>query len=134
MEPNTPASPRQSKGKRRNAIGIRVAKAREYRGWQQKELLAELELVGWVMSQPDLSKLERGEREVTDFELYCLASVLQATLGYFFRDADGRMIQRLLNTSVRRVRRSKAAAETKKPTTLKLPLPEPLHRSRTMLQ
>lgn len=139
QQPRTPASQTRPKPKRRNAIGSRVVWAREYRRWRQKDLLNELATHGWVLSQSDLSKLERGEREVTDFELYCLASVLGASLGFFFRDAHGRMIQRLLKTSARRAPRKRPAAESAPPPSasprpLELPVPDPLQRSKSMLQ
>jgi transcriptional regulator with XRE-family HTH domain len=67
-----------------NVIGAQVRKLREQKGWNQNQLTAKLQLIGWDTSQGSLSRLENGERRVPDLELFVLAEVLDAKFEDFF--------------------------------------------------
>ncbi len=67
-----------------NVIGSQVRKLREQKGWNQNQLTVKLQLAGWDTSQGSLSRLENGERRVTDLELFVLADVLDAKFENLF--------------------------------------------------
>jgi transcriptional regulator with XRE-family HTH domain len=51
-----------------------------------------LQLAGWDTSQGSLSRLENGERRVTDLELFVLADVLDAKFENLFpKDLRGKI-------------------------------------------
>ena len=62
-----------------NVIYSRLRELRKKCGMSQEELAAQMQLLGVDISQPLLSKIERNERFVKDYELVCLCRVLQVT-------------------------------------------------------
>jgi HTH-type transcriptional regulator, cell division transcriptional repressor len=63
---------------RKNVVGTRVRQARKQAKppITQLELLARLQVMGMIIEQPALSKIESGYRPVTDIEVVALARAL----------------------------------------------------------
>ena len=63
----------------RNVVGIRVRKTRMATKPRitQKELMARLQVLGMMIDQSGLSKIENGQRPVTDVEVIALAKALK---------------------------------------------------------
>ena len=73
----------------RNIVGARVEQARRNAGLKQKDLLAQLQILGVDMNASGLSKLEGQIRHVTDIELKALADVLNVSIDWLMgRDAN----------------------------------------------
>ena len=65
----------------RNVVGIYVRKARMSAKPKitQKELMARLQVLGMMIDQSSLSKIENGQRPVTDKEIIALAKALKVS-------------------------------------------------------
>lgn len=76
-----------------NMISSRLREARKRRGLSQEALAAQMQLLGADISQPLISKIERNERFVKDYELACICQVLNVTerelLADFYEDCAG---------------------------------------------
>lgn len=75
-----------SYGGKANLIGRRVREARLRRGLTQDELAAKMQLENIEISQKGISRLERQQRFVSDFELWALAGILNVELDWFFEN------------------------------------------------
>ena len=64
-----------------NIVGhrMRIARAMKKPPMNQQELLAKLQTEGIDISQSTLSKIENGDRYVTDIELKAIAKVLDVS-------------------------------------------------------
>lgn len=71
--------PRKKIGNR-NIIGSKVYAIRKMKNMRQKELLARLQTLGMDISATSLSRLERQERLVQDYEIVILAKALDITV------------------------------------------------------
>ncbi len=62
-------------------MGIRVRQARKAAKppITQSDLIARLQVLDMVIDQPGLSKIENGQRPVTDIEVVALAKALKVT-------------------------------------------------------
>ena len=60
-----------------NICGQRVREARKDLKLSQKELAAKLQVENILLEQKAISRIERGERVVTDYELLHLARILK---------------------------------------------------------
>jgi len=62
-------------------VGIRVRQARKATKplITQTDLIARLQVLDMVIDQPGLSKIENGQRPVTDIEVVALAKALKVT-------------------------------------------------------
>lgn len=62
-------------------MGIRVRQARKATKplITQTDLIARLQVLDMVIDQPGLSKIENGQRPVTDIEVVALAKALKVT-------------------------------------------------------
>lgn len=69
---------------KRNIIGPNVQTIRVSKGLTQERLAAELQMLGWDADRFIVSKIERGEREVTDKEIVLLAKALGVSVGELF--------------------------------------------------
>jgi len=67
-----------------NIVGKNIKGIREQRGITQEQLAIHLEMLGWKIDRFLISKIERGERQVTDREILLLADALQAKLNELF--------------------------------------------------
>jgi transcriptional regulator with XRE-family HTH domain len=68
----------------KNIIGSRVRKARKESKITQMELAARLQVVGVNIERPAISKLESGNRPVTDIEVAALAEALKVPISWLF--------------------------------------------------
>ena len=75
--------------KKKNIIGTRIRKARKDAKppVTQSDLVARLQLDGIKdIDQPIISRIEKGERLVTDYELKAIAKVLKVSVGWLVRE------------------------------------------------
>ena len=71
---------------RKNIIGSRVCKARKEAKITQIDLAARLQVLGIKIDQAGLSKLESGNRPVTDIEVAAIAKILKVPISRLFED------------------------------------------------
>lgn len=62
-----------------NLISKNLRRLRRERGMSQEALAAQMQLLGVDINQRLISKIERNERFVKDFELVCFCQVLHIT-------------------------------------------------------
>ncbi len=76
--------------KGRNIVGSRVSQARKAvkPSITQADLVARLQLLGVMIDQPTLSKIESEQRPVTDIELVALAKALKVSVAWLLGEAD----------------------------------------------
>ena len=75
--------------KKKNIIGIRIRKARRESKppVTQSDLVARLQLNGIKdIDQPIISRIEKGERLVTDYELKAIAKALKVSVQWLFKE------------------------------------------------
>lgn len=70
----------------RNIVGPTIKKIRHSKKniLTQEQLATKLQLQDWQIDRFGVSKIERGEREITDKELYMLANALGVTITDLF--------------------------------------------------
>jgi len=75
---------------KRNLVGARVRQARKVAkpSITQSDLVARLQLVGIVIDQSTLSKIENGQRPVTDIEVATLAKALKVSVSWLFEETE----------------------------------------------
>lgn len=66
------------KGKK-NLCGERIRQARVIQKLSQKELAAKIQIEGVTMERDSISRIERGTRFVTDYEVKIFAKVLKVS-------------------------------------------------------
>ncbi len=69
-----------------NIVGNNVRKYRLERNWSQKELSQKLEKDSTYICRGSISRIERLERAVIDYELKAFAEVFEVSLYDMFRD------------------------------------------------
>ena len=76
--------------KKRNIIGVRVSQARREAipPIIQGDLIARLQVLGIMLDQSTLSKIENQQRPVTDIELVALAKALKVSTGWLLEEND----------------------------------------------
>ena len=67
-----------------NLIGARVREARIAAGYSQQQLSAKLELMAVYVCRGSLSRIETGDRAITDIEIDAISKVLNVSLDYLF--------------------------------------------------
>ena len=67
-----------------NIIGSRIRDARISAGYSQQALSAKLELMAVYVCRGSLSRIETGDRAVTDIEIDAISKVLNVSLDYLF--------------------------------------------------
>lgn len=82
----------------RNAVGSVLRAAREAKGLSQADLAARLQLFGWDIGRTTWTKIELGERTVSDCELIAVAEVLGISLDALAAKADRGAVRRVLRT------------------------------------
>ncbi len=72
----------------RNTVGLRVRQARLAARLRitQKELVARLQVLGIIIDQSGLSKIENGQRPVSDIEVAILAKALKVPVAWLFKE------------------------------------------------
>ena len=70
----------------RNIVGSRVRHARRTTKPRitQRDLVARLQVLGMVIDQSGLSKIENGQRAVSDIEVVALAKALKVSVAWLF--------------------------------------------------
>jgi len=68
----------------KNVIGRNLKTIRNKLGITQELLAIKLELSGWHINRFTISKIERGERQVTDIEVDLLANALKISIQQLF--------------------------------------------------
>ena len=76
--------------KKRNVIGVRVRQARKAAKPQitQLDLVARLQLLGMMIDQSGISKVESGSRLVSDIEATALAKALNVSVAWLFGETN----------------------------------------------
>jgi transcriptional regulator with XRE-family HTH domain len=74
----------------KNKVGSRVRKARKMASPEitQLDLVARLQSLGLSIDQSTLSKIENGQRPVTDIEVAALAKALRVSVSWLFDEAS----------------------------------------------
>lgn len=67
-----------------NIIGKNIKRIRERKELSQEQLAARLSILGWQVDRFLISKIERGERQVTDIQVALIADALQVKLKELF--------------------------------------------------
>ena len=62
---------------KKNIVGKNIRKLRIERGYSQRDLVRECELLGYPISQNMISRIENGKRRVTDVELLVFMDVFR---------------------------------------------------------
>ena len=75
---------------KRNAVGDRVRQARKSGRppITQIDLIARLQVLGIQIDQSGLSKIESGNRPVTDIEVIALARALKVSAAWLLKETD----------------------------------------------
>lgn len=71
-------------GEQLNIIGENIKKAREAKGYSQKQLSEKLELLAVYTCRGSISRIENGKRAVTDIEIDAISKILDVSLDYLF--------------------------------------------------
>jgi transcriptional regulator with XRE-family HTH domain len=74
----------------KNLVGSRIKKARKIAKPEitQLDLVARLQSLGLSVDQSTLSKIENGQRPVTDIEIAALAKALRVSVSWLFDEAN----------------------------------------------
>lgn len=64
-------------GGNKNIIGAKLAQVRKDRGISQSSLAARMQTMNVNIDQQMISKIEKNQRQVTDYELACFCICLQ---------------------------------------------------------
>jgi len=74
----------------KNIVGSRVRRARKIAKppVTQVELVARLQLLDVVIDQSGLSKIENGQRPVSDIEVAALAKALKISVAWLFEETE----------------------------------------------
>ena len=67
-----------------NIVGKRIREARTKRNMSQEELAIKLQLKNIIIGQKVISRIEKGERFVADYELLGFSEVLNVDLYWLF--------------------------------------------------
>lgn len=73
---------------KQNIIGKRIKEARIKAGLSQKELSEKLELMAVYTCRGSISRIETGNRAVTDIEIDAISKILNVSLDYLFSRKD----------------------------------------------
>ena len=67
-----------------NIIGNRVKEARIRAGLSQRQLSEKMELLAVYTCRGSISRIENGQRAITDIEIDAISKVLDVSLDYLF--------------------------------------------------
>jgi len=68
----------------RNIVGKYIKKLREQQGFTQGQLAIRIEMAGWQIDRFVVSKIERGDRQISDIEAQMIALVLKVSVSQLF--------------------------------------------------
>ena len=69
---------------RKNIVGKKIREVRIERGYSQRDLVRECELLGYPISQNMISRIENGKRRVTDKDLLVFMEVFRVPSASLF--------------------------------------------------
>lgn len=75
---------RITEGEKTNIIGSRIKEARIKAGMSQQQLSNKLELMAVYVCRGSISRIENGERAITDIEIDAISKVLKVSLDDLF--------------------------------------------------
>ena len=78
--------------KRKNMVGLKLKELRELKGWSQRDLAKEFQLIGCDIDQNVITRTERGERKVSDKEILAITIVFGITTAELFENVNLDMI------------------------------------------
>lgn len=67
-----------------NVIGKYVKEIREKQGLTQEQLAIRIEIAGWKIDRFIVSKIERGDRHLSDVEVQTIAQALKVSVSRLF--------------------------------------------------
>lgn len=67
-----------------NIVGEYIKEIREEQGLTQEQLAIRIEMAGWQVDRFIVSKIERGDRQVSDIEAQVIAKALNVSVGRLF--------------------------------------------------
>ena len=67
-----------------NIVGKYIKEIREKQGITQEQLAIRLEMAGWRVNRFLVSKIERGDRQVSDIEAQLIAQALMVSISNLF--------------------------------------------------
>ena len=67
-----------------NVVGNYIKEIREKQGLTQEQLAIRIEMAGWQIDRFVVSKIERGDRQVSDFEAQLIAKALKVSIANLF--------------------------------------------------
>lgn len=70
----------------KNIISVRLKQARKEKALSQSELAAKLQLYNINMDQQMISRIEKNERQVTDYEVACICKCLNISVEWLLQD------------------------------------------------
>ena len=73
---------------KKNISGDRVHQARTALRLSQSDLAARMQVNGVIIEREAISKIETGDRFVTDYELMVFAKVFGKTMEWFLQEVD----------------------------------------------
>ena len=68
----------------KNVIGHQIKKIREKLGITQEQLAIRIEMAGWQVDRFVVSKIERGDRQLSDVEAQTIAKALKVSVSRLF--------------------------------------------------
>lgn len=70
-----------------NISGAQIKALRKKKGLTQDQLVARLQIAGIQIDQKAISRIEKGERVVTDYELITIADILGVSVDQIVRNS-----------------------------------------------
>jgi transcriptional regulator with XRE-family HTH domain len=68
----------------KNVIGHQIKRIREKLGITQEQLAIRIEMAGWQVDRFIVSKIERGDRQLSDVEAQTIAKALKVSVSRLF--------------------------------------------------
>ncbi len=68
-----------------NITGQRIKELRIQRGLTQEQLAAKMQTAGIQINQKAISRIESGDRIITDYELMCLTEILRVSINQLLK-------------------------------------------------
>lgn len=75
---------------KKNLCGDRIHQARTTQRMSQSDLAARMQVNGVIIEREAISKIETGDRFVTDYELLIFAKVLGVSVDWLLADRDAK--------------------------------------------
>lgn len=75
---------------KKNLCGDRIHQARTAQRMSQSDLAARMQVNGVIIEREAISKIETGDRFVTDYELLVFAKVLGVSVDWLLADRDAK--------------------------------------------